>query len=467
MLNDSRKNTSPRPLNDTAAWSMFTVLLLAYSVNAMDRMIFPVLLTDIRDEYHFSLSAAGLHSTIFALGMGMTGIPLGVALQRFGRKPILVTGTVLFSVATLLTVVSIGFTDMLAWRVLSGIGEAMQLGAILTVASTAFPRRRGLAIGAVNTAFALGSVVGPVLGVALLERFHTWRAPMIAFAVIGVALAALAAGVVSPRLTDVGRPAHDDPDGSWSGGALLRNRNTWLLAAMAALFGLIDFAYIGMYATFLREHHGFSASNAGLAVSLSGLAAFASPLGGWLTDRVNPARLLSVLCIAQAVSGAMLFAGPASFVWQCAWSLLFGLIASGGLYVALATSMVRSVAAHHASLASGLFITCIYVAAAFAGLLYSRLVGTTSWTVAGLLQITGLSTVCAVLTLLLKRSEFGMPSKDPMAIAPKGNARADTTTTNYVTVGPHSRHWREILRSPDLLRWAQLCRPHQGNEGGQ
>ena len=54
----------------------------------------------------------------------------------------------------LLTVVSVGFADMLAWRVLSGAGEALQLGAILTVAAGAFPRHRGLAIGAVNMAFA-------------------------------------------------------------------------------------------------------------------------------------------------------------------------------------------------------------------------------------------------------------------------------------------------------------------------
>lgn len=400
-------------LPTSTAWTMFTVILLAYSVNAMDRMVFPVLLSDIRAEYHFDLSAAGLQSTVFALGMGITGIPLGLALQRFGRKPVIVIGTVVFSAATFLTVVSIGFVDMFVWRVVSGIGEALQLGAILTVASTAFPRQRGLAIGAVNTAFALGSVIGPVLGVTLLEHYHSWRAPMIAFAVIGVLLAAVVVVAVSPRLTEIVTPAGETARLDEASAPSIRSRNPVILAVMTSLFGLIDFAYIGMYATFLREYHGFAPADAGLAVSLSGLAAFASPFGGWLTDRIDPKRLLIALCLAQSVAGAALFVGPATLWWQCLWSLVFGLIASAGLYVALAASLVRSVRAPRASQASGVFITSIYVAAAFSGLLYSALTTAMSWTAAGLIQIAGLSLLCAALALALNRSRFASTTYQP------------------------------------------------------
>ena len=65
------------------AVAMFGLLLLAYSVNAMDRMVFPVLLPEVRAEYGFSLDQSGLQSTVFALGMGITGIPAGIALARF------------------------------------------------------------------------------------------------------------------------------------------------------------------------------------------------------------------------------------------------------------------------------------------------------------------------------------------------------------------------------------------------
>lgn len=397
----------PQQLGSRAALAMFLVLLCAYSVNAMDRMVFPVLLTDIRQEYGFGLSAAGLQSTAFALGLGLTGIPAGLLLRRVSRKYVIVVGTLLFSTATILTVVSVGFADMLAWRVLSGVGEALQLAAILTVAAGAFVRHRGLAIGAVNMAFAAGSVIGPSLGVALRNLHDTWRSPMIAFGVIGIVLAFLVVVLVSPRLTE-SRPADvlASSEHHIGGATRILSWNPMTLAAITVMFGLIDFAYIGLYATFVREHLQLSAASAGFAVSLSGLAAFASPIGGWLVDRHDPRAVLGWLCVAQAVAGVALFLGPASLAWQAAWSFVFGLAASSGMYVALASSLVKCMHSDHASRASGLFVTCIYIAAGFAGLVFSWLVGVSSWEVAGLIQIVGLSLVCAALALTLKRNEF-------------------------------------------------------------
>ncbi|WP_330232586.1 MFS transporter [Nocardia sp. NBC_00508] len=391
------------------AIAFFALLLLAYSVNAMDRMVFPVLLSDVRAEYGFTLDQSGLQSTMFALGMGITGIPAGIAVARFGRRRLIVVGTVLFSVATVLTVVSVGFADMLAWRVLSGVGEALQLAAIITVAAGAFPRHRGLAIGAVNMAFATGSVIGPLVATALLVEHGTWRSPMIVFGLLGLVLAVAVLVLVPLRFTEVGSPERvvETADSRHRGGAgSVLSWNPMLLAVVTVLFGLVDFAYIGLYATFLREHLGFTPGQAGLAVSLSGLAAFASPLGGWLSDRLDPRLCLALLNVLTAASAAALFLGPPTPGWHAAFSFLFGLFASSGMYVALAGLLVKSVRPEIAGHASGLFITCIYVAAGVAGYLLSRMVTLLGWNSAGLIQIAGLSLVGAALSVLLRPALF-------------------------------------------------------------
>jgi MFS family permease len=383
---------------------MFGLLLVAYSVNAMDRMVFPVLLPEVRAEYGFDLDQSGLQSTMFAIGMGLTGVPAGIALARFGRKVLVVAGTLLFSAATILTVVSAGFADMLLWRVLSGVGEALQLAAILTVAAGAFPRRRGLAIGAVNMAFALGSVIGPIAAAALLEAHGTWRSPMIVFGAFGLVVTLAVIVLVPRRFTEATglqtRTRH-------VGGA--RSVLTWnplLLAVVTVLFGLVDFAYIGMYATYLREGLGFTPAQAGLAVGLSGLAAFASPLGGYLTDRLDPRLCLAGVNLLTAASAAALFLGPPTPGWHAAFSFLFGLFASSGCYVVLAGLLVKSVHPTVAGHASGVFITCIYLAAGVAGYVFSRFVGALDWVGAGLVQIAGFSVVGALLALLLRPATF-------------------------------------------------------------
>lgn len=400
-----------------AALLMFVLILLAYSVNAMDRMVFPVLLSEVRSEYRFGLPEAGLQSTLFALGMGLTGIPAGIALRRVNRKYVLVAGTVLFSLATILTVVSFGFWDMLAWRVLSGVGEALQLVAILTVATHAFPRHRGIAIGSVNVAFATGALIGPNLGVALHQAYDSWRAPMIAFGVIGLVAAALVILFVRSSFTEQ-KSAHEVVH--YVGGATsFLSRNPLILAVITVMFGLIDFGYIGMYASFVIEHLGLSQADAGFAMGLSGLAAFASPLGGWLVDRLTPKIAITSLSVAQAVCGIALFTGPATLAWQATWSFLFGLVASSGLYVGLVASLVKSMNETHSSRASGLFTTCIYTAAGFAGLVFSLLVGQVGWNAAGLIQVSGLSIASAVLALALRNREFSSLAAIDKTVTPQ------------------------------------------------
>ncbi|MGW4474884.1 MFS transporter [Nonomuraea sp. NPDC004354] len=391
-------------LAPTIAVAMFGLLLLAYTVNAMDRMVFPILLVEVRAEYGFSLEAAGLQATVFALGMGLAGLPAGYLQRRLGRKPTIVVGTLVFSLATALTAVSAGFADMLLWRVLSGVGEALQLAMIIAVASSAFPARRGVAIGSVNMAFAAGSLIGPALGSGLLQQFGSWRAPMLAYGAIGIALALAIVVLVSPQLAETDQAASSSPH---TGGARrLLARNPLVLSVIIALFGLADFAFIGLYASYLRGQLGYTPAGAGFVIGLSGLAAFASPLGGHLADRLSPRVVLPALNVGVAVCGCVLFLGPSSTAWQATFSFLFGLFASSGVYVAAAGYLVKSVDGELVGRAAGLFVTCVYVAAGMAGLLFSTLVAATGWIAAGMVQIVGLSLLGAALALALRPHLF-------------------------------------------------------------
>ena len=68
---------------------MCGVAFASYVVNAMDRQLFPLLASDVRREYGFSLAGIGLLSTIFTLGMALAGLPTGLLLARFSRNAVL------------------------------------------------------------------------------------------------------------------------------------------------------------------------------------------------------------------------------------------------------------------------------------------------------------------------------------------------------------------------------------------
>jgi MFS family permease len=295
-----------RPSRSTlAAVAMFVVLLASYSINAMDRQIFPLLAADVRREFGFGLAQIGLLSTIFTLGMAVAGVPTGFLLARLSRKTATIIGIAIFSVGTILTASAHGFTDMLLYRATTGIGEAMQLTVIIAIGTSYFTRFRSTAVGAVNFAFGVGAIIGPIAGGKLLAIHHAWRFPMIVFGLLG--FVAILVILVAVRKGFSETVALESTKVSTQAAPTLWNRNTILLTVLSLIGGLIIYGYLGMYPTFLREHLGFTPALTGRVMGAYGLGVFASIAGGWVGDRFSARKVLAVSFVIAAALGYGLF----------------------------------------------------------------------------------------------------------------------------------------------------------------
>ena len=392
------------------ALAMFAILLASYAINAMDRQLFSLLASDVRSEYGFSLSGSGLLSTIFTLGMALAGLPTGYLLARTTRKTTVQIGIAIFSAGTVLTAVARGFEDMLLYRAATGIGEAMQLTALLAAASSYFPRHRSAAAGSINFAYAIGAIVGPVLTAILLSAWKTWRAPMVIFGLLGIVAIVVIALAVRPWLTEL---TGELGNRTGAAGALtLLNRNSVILTGMSLIGGMIVYGYLGMYPTYLREHLGYSPGAAGTVMSIYGFGALASIGGGWLGDRFSPRLVMSITFLTAAVLGYLLFHGSPPFATQAALSFAWGLVVSGTLYVNLAGYHVKAVTSELVSRASGVFVASLYGSAAFAGYSIGWLASHAGWVTAGLIQISLLSIVGAALAAFLQDDRMALGSRD-------------------------------------------------------
>jgi MFS transporter, DHA1 family, inner membrane transport protein len=385
------------------------VLLFSYVINAMDRQLFPLLAPDVRREYGFSLAGIGLLSTIFTLGMAVAGLPTGYLLARLSRKAVLQIGIAIFSAGTILTVVAHGFADMLTYRAATGIGEAMELTALLAIAANQFTRNRAAAVGSVNSCFALGAIIGPILGGLLLSAYRSWRIPMIFFGLLGAATMVLIALVVRRSFTETLAETlgESQPNDDVRGAPRLANRNTILLTLMSLIGGLVIYGYLGMYPTFLREALHYTPAAAGAVVGGFGLGALGSVAGGWLGDRSSPRQVLSAAFLCAAVLGYLLFHTSALAI-QVGLSFAWGLVVSGTIYVNLAGYHVKSVRSHLANRTSGIFVTSLYGSAAFGGYLMGWIVGRSGWVTAGEVQLTALSLLGASLALALQPAAMAL-----------------------------------------------------------
>jgi DHA1 family inner membrane transport protein len=393
------------------ALAMFAILLASYAINAMDRQLFSLLASDVRREYGFSLSQSGLLSTIFTLGMALAGLPTGYLLVRFTRKTTVQIGIAIFSIGTALTALAHGFADMLLYRAATGIGEAMQLTALLAAASGYFTRHRAAAAGSINFAYAIGAIVGPVLTASLLSAWKTWRAPMLIFGLLGIVAIAVIALTVRPWLTEL-TGEFGNRTGGAAGALTLLNRNSLILTAMSLIGGMIVYGYLGMYPTYLREHLAYSPAAAGTVMSIYGFGALASIGGGWLGDRFSPRLVMSATFLVAAVLGYLLFHGSPLFATQAALSFAWGVVVSGSIYVNLAGYHMKSVRSDLVSSASGLFVASLYGSAAFAGYSIGWLASHAGWVTAGLIQISLLSIVGAALAAFLQADRMALGSRE-------------------------------------------------------
>lgn len=388
-------------LTKTVALISLIVLAASYVVNAMDRQVFSVLLPGIRSEYGFSLGQGGLLATIFTLGIGLAGLPTGYLVDRLSRKSVMLLGILIYSVFTIMTALATGFGDMFAYRAVSGVGEAMQNGALFSAVGAYFFANRAMALGTLNFAYGLGGFLGPLLGSKLAGGGPGWRVPFYTYGFIGIAFIGIVAVVIRKSFTE--RKDH-------TGTMVLRadnvptrlyNRNVLLLGLSAVVVGVSMYGYIGLYPTFLVNELHFTSGTASLAASMFGLGALLGIPAGWLGDRLNQRVVMLVAILAGSVIGYLLFNGPTGTGPQYLLSFGEGAVASGFLFVNIYAAMQRSVRPEAVGRVSGLYVAAFYIPAAFAGYLFSAFVESTGWGGAGIWQLTVLPLVGAVALLFL------------------------------------------------------------------
>ncbi|WP_241387554.1 MFS transporter [Rhodococcus sp. CH91] len=111
----------------------------------------------------------------YTLTLAALLLPLGAAGDRWGRKPVLMGGLVVFGIANLASAIAPTTEVMIGSRLLGGIAAAMIMPVTLSVITASFPAdERSKAIGIWTAVAGGGGILGMYLS-ALLVDVATWR----------------------------------------------------------------------------------------------------------------------------------------------------------------------------------------------------------------------------------------------------------------------------------------------------
>lgn len=168
----------------------FFTLVFITGLSVLSLNMFLPSLANIANAFHADYSLASLSVAGYLALTAVLQLVLGPLSDRFGRRPILLSGLVIFILASLGCMLAGNIWSFLAFRVMQGAVIAGGVLSFAIIRDSAPEQEAASKIGYVSMAMAVAPMVGPMVGGALDELFG-WRSNFLFLAALGLAAFAL------------------------------------------------------------------------------------------------------------------------------------------------------------------------------------------------------------------------------------------------------------------------------------
>jgi MFS family permease len=324
------------------AWAIVAFLMVVYTSSFIDRQILGLLVDPIRSDFHIDDFQYGLLTGLAFVGTySLAGLPIGVLVDRWSRKGVIMIGVTAWSLMTAACGITTSFLSLFLTRIGVGIGEASLSPASYSLISDIFPKDKlgralslyglGIPIGS-GLALIIGgqvvqaiSAIGPI-DIPLVGMTRPWQTVFMAIGLPGLFLTVLTLIIVrEPKRHGSPIAAENKPTIGealvFFGANIRAYAGLFMGMGLTAMFGYCTSAW---YPTLLKRVFGLSVGHASLFL---GVATLIFGIGGglfagYLADRLlargrrDAHYLVSIAyCLAFAVTGSV--GSASSSPWVC------------------------------------------------------------------------------------------------------------------------------------------------------
>jgi MFS family permease len=265
-------------------------------------------LHELQEEFQGGAQLGASLITAFSMGRLVTGLPAGLLLERIGTGRIILLGTSVFLVGSIVATFAPNLAVLWAGRLMQGMGvAAVPAGVLAQQMAVATEGRGGTAMATYQSAITAGSAFGPALGGPAASLLG-WRG--------GLAVC-IVAGVIACVLAWAGRRRHAEivkradlaaPISLVLVGMLL------LVLLPNIVAGMYRFAYaLVALPLFATTEIGFDTTTTGLLLGMqTAVALVLVGPGGRMCDRWGVRRVAAIsgALVVVAVAATSLVADP-------------------------------------------------------------------------------------------------------------------------------------------------------------
>lgn len=278
-----------------------------------------VLMIPLEDSFGWGRDEISLAISVNVLLFGLTAPFAAALMERFGIRKVVMTALTTVGLGAGSTIFITQPWHLVAlWGVIVGIGTgSMALVFAATIANRWFITNRGLVIGILTAASATGQLIF-LPGLSALAADHGWRAISITVALGAFVMVPVIAFFLRERPSDIGMKPYgapmnwvEPPRNSANAAVVaietlksaMKIRNFWYLTGSFFVCGLSTSGLIGTHFIPAAHDHGMGQVAAASLLALVGVFDVVGTLAsGWLTDRIDPKKLLFFYYFLRGVS---------------------------------------------------------------------------------------------------------------------------------------------------------------------
>lgn len=275
---------------------------------------------------YFATTDSIVNLTLFGyfLFMAIGLLVFGPLSDKYGRRPILFLGTILYTVASIACALSTSIWMLVAARVAQALGSGA-MGAVSTavVKDAAKPEHRERMLSVMQVMFVIGPVAAPIIGAAILT-VADWRATFWVLAVIG-----FANFILTIAYNETLEPAKRTKAGVARSlgrlGIYLKNKAFMAFLLISSAFEIGYMAYVSVGSYVYMDTFGFSSMGYSIFFAVTAVTCAIGPIF-WLkiSNHTTVKRFTTIALLASLVLGvAELLLGHTSAFVFCAFFVLF------------------------------------------------------------------------------------------------------------------------------------------------
>ena len=291
---------------------------VVYTINWFNiASIFYLIASDFRED----IAMLGIISASFLLGVGLFQVPAGIMAAKFGPRKIAIYGIMISSSAALVTGLASDTTQIIVLRFIIGIGMACFFGpSVILVSKYLGKESEGLGIGLLNSAHALGGIVG-LFGWVVLAEFVGWRATLILSGGLGISTAIMLGSTLLRDVDEIKKEFKLKVSHVFD---TLFNRSLIILGLTLLGFQAGSSMILTFSVFYFVDNLKINPIEAGLIGSLSLVVGLlSSPFFGKLYDKIGNARKLLF------ISGILSASSLVGFATDSLYVIIFSVIVAG------------------------------------------------------------------------------------------------------------------------------------------